>query len=86
MARYLTLFYDRKHETFNPKHICMAKNSTLYSNGSFISRSEKNLKEKALPDNQVYPGDAVIANIIAFSKALKIRKSREAGLIEIVLN
>ena len=64
----------------------MAKNSTLYYNGSFISPSEKNLKEKALPNNQSCPGDSVIANVLSFSKALKIERSRESGMIEIVLN
>ncbi len=64
----------------------MAKNSTLFSNASFISLSEKNLKDRTSEDNQFAPGDTVIANILAFSKALRIEKSGSAGLIEIVLN
>ena len=64
----------------------MAKNSTLFSNLSFISRGEKNLKENSSLDNQFSPGDTVIANILNFSKALKVEKSRECGLIEMVLN
>lgn len=64
----------------------MAKNSTLSSNASFISLGEKNLKEKASLDNTVSPGDAVIANILNYSKALKIEKSQQVGLIEIVQN
>ncbi|TAL59397.1 MAG: hypothetical protein EPN85_09370 [Bacteroidetes bacterium] len=64
----------------------MAKNSTLFSNASFISLFEKNVKEKASLENQFSPGDAVIANILAFSKALKIERSRQTGLIEVVLN
>lgn len=64
----------------------MAKSSTLFSNVSFISRAEKNLKEKPSQSDQYSPGDVVIANILAFSKALRIEKSRDAGLIEIVLN
>lgn len=64
----------------------MAKNSTLFSNASIITLRDKNLKEKAFSDNQFSPGDAVIANILAFSKALKIEKSRSTGLIEMVLN
>lgn len=64
----------------------MAKNSTLFSNDSFISHGEKNQKEKTLLDNETCPSDGVIRNILSFSKALKIEKSREVGLIEIVLN
>jgi hypothetical protein len=64
----------------------MAKNSTLFSNVSIISLSEKNLKEEALKDNQCSPGNAIIANILNFSKALQVEKSREAGTIELVLN
>ncbi len=64
----------------------MAKNSTLFSNLSFISAGEKNLKEKSLFDNQFSPSDAIITGILSFSKALRIEKSRQTGLIEIVLN
>ena len=64
----------------------MAKNSTLFSNASFISSGEKNLKDNSSQDNQFSPSDAVIANILAFSKALKVERSREVGLIEVVLN
>jgi len=64
----------------------MAKNSTLTSNASFISAGQKNVKAEAFTSDQFCPGDAVIANIVAFSQALKIEKSRETGLIEIVLN
>lgn len=71
----------------------MAKTSTLFSNVSFIARDEEKLpvaqaalKENSLPDTQTSPGDAVIANILSFSKALTIERSRGAGLIEIVLN
>ena len=64
----------------------MAKNSTLFSNLSVISRGEKNVNEKFLSDNQFAPDNSVIANILAFSKALKIEKSSKTGLIEINLN
>ncbi len=64
----------------------MAKNSTHFSNASIITLCDKNLKGKSLPDNQFSPGDAVIANILAFSKALKIEKTSGTGLIEVVLN
>ena len=67
----------------------MAKNSTLFSNASFISHREKDLKEKNNPDNyrdEMCPGDALINNILSFSKALKIEKSREIGTIRMMLN
>ena len=66
----------------------MAKNSTLFSNASFIFRGEKNLKEKTNRQSadEMSPSDAVINNILSFSKALKIKKSREIGMIEMVLN
>ncbi len=63
----------------------MAKNSTLSFNVPFNHRDQKNLKEKTLLFPQISPSDSVITNILAFSKALKIEKSK-AGLIEIVLN
>lgn len=74
----------------------MAKNFTLFSHNYFFSLDEKTLntdggnpiglKEKTLPDNEMCPGDAVVNNILNFSKVLKIEKSCSAGLIEFVLN
>lgn len=64
----------------------MAKNSTLSSNAPFISPGEKNLKAKASLHNTIFPGDAVVANILNYSKALKVEKSRQLGLIEMVQN
>ena len=63
----------------------MAKTSTLFSIESFISNVENVVKENPSLNNQYCPGDAVIANILNFSKALKIEMSR-VGLIEIVMN
>jgi hypothetical protein len=63
----------------------MAKNSTLFSNAPFISPKETDLKEKAMLESQS-PSDTTIANILAFSKALKVEKSNQTGLIEMVLN
>lgn len=64
----------------------MAKTSTLFSNGFVNSPGDKNIKEKALQENQYSPNDAVITNILAFSKALIVEQSAQAGPIEIVLN
>ena len=73
----------------------MAKTSTQFSIASFISQDNKNLsalndglslsaeKEDSLRE---YPSEAVIKNILNFSKALKIEKSRHTGFVEIVLN
>lgn len=62
----------------------MAKNSTLFSNTPFISDTKKKLKEDAL--NCESPSDAVIQNILNFSKALKIERSKSIGFVETVLN
>ena len=64
----------------------MAKNSTLSSNAPFISLSAENVKGYSITAEQCSPSEAVIANILAFSQALRIEKSRQTGLIEIVLN
>ncbi len=61
----------------------MQKNSTLFSTASVVPQDQKDMK--STPSQEV-PGDAVIRNILNFSKALEIRKSRETGLIEVVLN
>ncbi|MBI4930316.1 MAG: hypothetical protein HY841_06105 [Bacteroidetes bacterium] len=61
----------------------MQKNSTHFPNASFIPHDKKDMKEISSLE---LPSDAVIQNIINFSKALKISKSREVGLIEIILN
>ena len=63
----------------------MAKNSTLFSN-AFISRTEKNLKEKPGSDDQYSPSESVLNNILNFAKALKVVRVPEVGLIEVVLN
>lgn len=71
----------------------MAKTSTHFSIASFpegthssISQNEKNLKEDSLQEFDSYPSEEAIKNILNYSKALKIERSREVGLIEIVLN
>ena len=61
----------------------MAKTSTQFPIASFVSLDKKNLKEDSLRE---YPSEAVIKNILNFSKALKIEKSRHTGFVEIVLN
>ena len=61
----------------------MAKTSTHFSIASFISPNKKNLKEDSLRE---YPSEAVIKNILNYSKTLKIEKSRHTGFVEIVLN
>ena len=61
----------------------MQKNSTHFSNTSFIPHGKKDMKEIS---SQEIPDDAVIKNILNFSKALKIEKSYSLGFIEVVLN
>ena len=74
----------------------MAKTSTHFSITSFVSQDKKNLSALSdglrLPSEkedsllELNPSESVIKNILRFSKALKIEKSRSTGLIEIVLN
>jgi hypothetical protein len=61
----------------------MAKNSTLFTNEpSFISENPKKLKEP-LPGS---PSDWVIQNILNYSKALRVEKSKSVGFVATVLN
>jgi hypothetical protein len=86
----------QKHETINSKFIYMEKKSTLFSYNPFLSHNQKILKEKEmcfLPEeimqeakDELSPRDAVIANILNFSRSLIIEKSRTIGFFEIVLN
>ncbi|MBI4945641.1 MAG: hypothetical protein HY840_04480 [Bacteroidetes bacterium] len=62
----------------------MAKNSTHISCASFFPFNEKYLKGKT--ESCDMPGEAVIQNILRFSKALRVKKSRGVGLVEFVLN
>lgn len=69
----------------------MAKNSTHISCTSFLPPNEKDLptgqagmKEKAEPG--YVPGEAVIQNILNFSKALRMKRSQAIGIVEFVLN
>jgi hypothetical protein len=69
----------------------MAKNSTHISCASFLAHNEKDLpagqagrKEKAEPG--LAPCEAVIQNILNFSKALRVKKSHGVGIVEFVLN
>jgi hypothetical protein len=69
----------------------MAKNSTLFSNVSFISRngegfSAAQAREGFAEEALSAPCDAIIANILNFSKALKVEKSRGGKTIEFMLN
>jgi hypothetical protein len=61
----------------------MYKNFTLFPIASYLSHDKKDLKENVSDE---IPGDAVIQNILNFSKALKVEKSTSAGSIEIILN
>ena len=62
----------------------MAKNSTHISCAPFLSPNEKDMKGKAETGDA--PGEAVIQNILNFSKALRAKRSRRIGIVEFVLN
>jgi hypothetical protein len=51
---------------------------------SFTSNNKKIVKEEPFPE--LNPRDAVIQNILNYSKALRIKKSEMGGLIEVMLN
>ena len=61
----------------------MEKNFTLSSNVYFISPKEDQLTSRQETDS---PSDASIANILGFSKALRVEKSKQTGVVEMVLN
>ena len=62
----------------------MRKNSTLFSTEPLISHDENEVKPAA--NAEPVPSEAVIQNIINYSKALQINKSEEVGVVEVVLN
>lgn len=69
----------------------MAKNSTHISCTSFFAHNEKDLpsglvgmKDKA--ESGYLPGESAIQNILNFSKALRMEKSKDVGVVEFVLN
>lgn len=74
---------NHNNETINQIQFYMEKNSTHFSNASFIPHEEKDMKENT---SQEIPGDAVIQNILNFSKAFRIKKSATIGIVELVLN
>ena len=65
----------------------MEKNSTLISFTSSVG-SEKNLSANHLhtSDDSACPSSNVIQNILNYSKALRINKSKAIGDVEVVLN
>lgn len=62
----------------------MAKNSTHTSYASFVPHTEKDMRQKTESGSNL--SEAVIQNILNFSKALRVKNSREVGIIEFVLN
>lgn len=62
----------------------MGKNSTRFSVNSFGSNNKKIVKEELYSED--VPGNAVITNILNYSKALWIKKNRLTGLVAVILN
>lgn len=66
----------------------MEKNSTLFSFTSSANH-KKDLSgnhPNISGDSAVLPGSHVIQNILNYSKALRIEKSKAVGSVEVVLN
>ncbi|TVR38925.1 MAG: hypothetical protein EA392_08210 [Cryomorphaceae bacterium] len=54
---------------------------------SFFSRNEKDLWSEIQPENkQLKPGKACIDKILAYSRALSVRKSENLDQLEMILN
>jgi hypothetical protein len=66
----------------------MNKTYTLNSLALFIQNEEKLLNNLELPVNtkQGSPSKNTIKNILAYSKALSIKKSEKIGVLEMLLN
>lgn len=65
----------------------MEKNSTLDELALFTRNEKKYLKSLGLISvNSGGPSPAVIQNILNYSKALSVRKTKGFGFIEFVLN
>lgn len=65
----------------------MEKNSTLFS----FSSSENQTKDLSgnhpnISGDSAVPGGHVIQNILNYSKALRIEKSKAVGSVEVILN
>ena len=61
----------------------MGKNSTLFVDDFRISQTEPTENYVAC---EAMPSDAVIKNILAYSKALEIKKSEAIGVIDVLRN
>ena len=68
----------------------MAKNSTHISNAFLFSHNEDLITGQACMKGKTepsyVPGEAAIHNILHYSKALRMKKSKEVGVVEFVLN
>jgi hypothetical protein len=70
----------------------MKKTLTLYPLPSYSSknrsgtRSRRHLLRKKMERNGVSPSEQVIRNILNYSKALSVLKTRETGFINLVMN
>ena len=71
-----------------PKNIFnMEKNSTLNYLEAFTGKEKKEMETLGLiPGNSAQPSLSVIKNILNYSKALKIRKTKSGDYLEFVLN
>jgi hypothetical protein len=70
----------------------MKKTLTLYPIPSYSSknktgaRTRKHLLRKKMERNGVSPSELVIRNILNYSKALSVLRTRETGFVNLVMN
>jgi hypothetical protein len=70
----------------------MKKTLTLYPIPSYSSktnsgaRTRKHMLRKRMERNGVSPSEQVIRNILNYSKALSVLKTRETGFVNLVMN
>jgi len=63
----------------------MQKNFTL-SYSLFISERKKSLSKKTEALSPFLPDEITVQNILNFSKAMKVEKTKSAGVVELYLN
>jgi hypothetical protein len=64
----------------------MKRNATPYSSVDLPGASSPGLSRKRKKDPMVSPSESVIRNILNYSKALAVIKTRESGLFNLVMN
>ena len=62
----------------------MQENSTLFFTNLLVDRTENGINTAI--DEEPVPSEATIQNILNYSKSLQIKKTKDAGIVAMVLN